>query len=610
MAGILLYARQLAKPLKLACASSDEVLAAPGASRSRAYEIASQVCELLPTLCRPPGRPPAEHAAPAPELLAELRGEALRFVMAHPGCVQGGPERMHYAEPWRHFVLAWVERHAEMSLPELADALCMPLGTLEDWLRAPPPAALKSDQDELDTQHEPDCDAKLALVETVLNAWHNWHGDFSAFCQHVRRNLRVEIGKTTIANILFTHGARKPARRRGRSRDEHALRGAFDTFFPGAQWVADGKRVEVVIDGEVLHVNLELVIDAASDAAIGIDVRDEEDSPALVAAFEDGVATTGEAPLALLVDNRPSNHTPEVEAALGDSMRIDATPARAQNKAHVEGTFGLFAQKLPPLVLDTTDPQALARSIALIVAMTFFRAFNRAPRRDRESRSRVELYAQDITPEQREAARDSLRERMRKQQLARETRAARLDPEVRALLDDAFVRLCLLDPERRVRDAIAGYPLDAIVDAIATFEAKQQRRSLPEGADARYLLGIVRNVHHVHEADAITQSLLRQRVSTRDHFLASLLTQRDTILAKPELDGRLDALTRQLVEADRELDRHFWLDSLLLVAPADQNARHDFARRCARRIHASFALGSHERHRLVRMLLRRLWPLD
>ena len=610
MAGILLYARQLAKPLKLACASSDDVLAATGASRSRAYEIAAQVRDLLPTLSRPAGRPPAEHTAPAPSMLAELRGEALRFVMAHPGCVQVA-ERMHCTEPWRRFVLALVERHAEMSLPELAEALCMSLGTLEDWLRAPPAAAFESDQDELGTpQHERDCDAKLVLVETVLDAWHNWHGDFSPFCQHVRRNLRVEIGKTTIANILFAHGARRPARRPGRSRDEHALRGAFDTFFPGAQWVADGKCVEVVIDGEVLHVNLELVIDAASDAAVGIDVRDEEDSPALVAAFGDGIATTGEAPLALLVDNRPSNHTPEVDAALGDSMRIDATLARPQNKAHVEGAFGLFAQKLPPLVLDTTDPQALARSIALIVAMTFFRALNRAPRRDRANRNRVELYAQDITPEQREAARDSLRERMRKQRLARETRAARLDPEVRALLDDAFMRLCLLDPERRVRDAIAGYPLDAIVDAIATFEAKQQRRSLPEGADARYLLGIVRNIHHVHEADAITQSLLRQRVAARDRFLASLLALRDTILVKPERGDRLDALTRQLVEADRELDRHFWLDALLLVAPAEQAARHDFARRCTRRIHASFALGSHERHRLVRMLLRRLWPLD
>ena len=604
-AGILLYARQLAKPLGLACASTDEVLAATGATRSRAYEIASQARDLLPPLSRPPGRPPAEQAAADPYVLAELRGEALPFLMAHPGCVHGA-QRLQYAEPWRRFVLALVERHAEMSLPEIADALCMPLGTLEDWMRAPPKAALDP------VHHEPDTerDAKLAQFETVLDAWRTWSGDFSAFCEHVRRDLRIEMGKTLIADILFAHGARKPARRPKRSRDEHALRGAFETFFPGAQWVADGKQVEVVIDGEVLHVNLELVVDAATDAAVGIDVRDEEDSPALVAAFTDGIATTGEAPLALLVDNRPSNHTPEVDVALGDTMRIDATLARAQNKAHVEGTFGLFAQKIPKLQLDTTSPRALARTLVLLIATTFFRASNRAPRRDRKGRSRVELYAQDVTTEEREAASKALRERMRKQQLARETRAARLDPEVRALLDGAFARLSLLDPERRVRDAIACYPRDAIVDAIAIFETKRQRGTLPDGVDARYLLGIARNLHHVHEADAITQALLRQRIEARDLFLAPLLTQRDTILSSADLEARLDALTRQLVEADRELDRNFWLDALMLIAPADQDERCTFARRCARRIHASFALGSHERHRLVRLLTRRLWPLD
>jgi hypothetical protein len=533
MAGILLYARQLAKPLKLVCASGSEVIAATGASRSRAYEIAAELRDLTAQLERAPGRPRAEPIAPALSTLAELRGEALRFVMAHPGCVRIEHDRMQYAQAWRSFVIAVTERHAEIPPSEIADALCMPLGTLEDWLRAPAvePASIEPGDDR-------ERDAKLAQAEAVLDAWRTWRGDFSAFCEHVRRDLSIEIGKTLIANILFAHGVRKPARRPGRSRDEHALRGAFETFFPGAQWVADGKQVEVVIDGEVLHVNLELVVDAATDAAVGIDVRPEEDSAALVAAFEDGKQTTGEAPLALLVDNRPSNHTSEVDAALGDTLRIDATPKRPQNKAHVEGAFGLFSQKLPALVLDTADSHALARSIVLIVAMTFFRALNRAPRRDRAGRSRLDLYAQDVTTEEREAARASLHERMRKQQRARETRAARIDPEVRALLDDAFARLALLDPERRVRDAIACYPRDAMVDAIAIFEAKQQRGTLPDGADARYLLGIARNLDHVHEADAITQALLRQRVDARDRFLAPLLRERDSII------GEADPTTR------------------------------------------------------------------
>lgn len=71
-----------------------------------------------------------------------------------------------------------------------------------------------------------------------------------------------------------------------------------------------------MIDGEVRHVNLGLVVDAASDSATGLDVRDEEDSSALLGALEDGIATTREAPLAMLVDNRPLTHTPTLACHL------------------------------------------------------------------------------------------------------------------------------------------------------------------------------------------------------------------------------------------------------------------------------------------------------
>ena len=200
-------------------------------------------------------------------------------------------------------------------------------------------------------------------------AWRAWSGSFGAFCEHVRRDHRVEFGNALVASILFEHGERTPARREGRSRDEHALRGALKTFFPGAQWVADGKALEILIDGERWRVNLELAVDAATGAAVGISVSDEEDSQAVRDAFASGLETTGEPPLALLLDDKPSNHTADVDAALGETMRIRATENRPQNKAHVEGGFGLFAQKVPPIELDTRDPHALALAIAKIVAL-------------------------------------------------------------------------------------------------------------------------------------------------------------------------------------------------------------------------------------------------
>jgi hypothetical protein len=246
--------------------------------------------------------------------------------------------------------------------------------------------------------------------------------------------------------------------------------------------------------------------------------------------------------------------------------------------------------------------------------MTFYRALNRAPRRDRDGKSRVDLYAQSVTPEERHAAKATLLERMRKQELARKTRAARLDPVMRALLDDAFARLRLLDPERHVRDTIACYPHDAVVDAIAIFDGKRAHGTLPEDveAHARYLLGIARNLHHVHEADAITEALLRERLAARDRFLDPLVRERDaTLAASTRAEVMFDAVVDRLVHAERAIDRHFWIDAAAtLLATCDDAERSALAKRAARRIHAAFRLGTHERHRLVRMLLRRLWPLE
>mgnify|MGYP001596350551 CR=1 FL=1 len=60
----------------------------------------------------------------------------------------------------------------------------------------------------------------------------------------------------------------------------------------------------------------------------------------------------------------------------------------------------------------------------------------------------------------------------------------------------------------------------------------------------------------------------------------------------------------------RELRWGRWIDAAAnLLATRDEPTLRALAQHAARRIHAAFRLGTRERHRLVRMLLRRLWPL-
>jgi hypothetical protein len=614
VAALLLAAGEHLRALDLPCPTVQQVIEATGASRSRAYELRDALLAGLPSLLRPVGRPPAPTRAADPDTAHELLGDVMTFVMSHPGCVYGGPERRRYDDTFRRFVLDLREQHPDVDLEHFADAIRVPLGTLKEWLGRGTETGTGEPGDDAPVTGDKDDESttsQSAEIQTVLSSWKTWRGSFGGFCLHLRDQQRVSFGRSLISQILFVNGQRRPQRRGGRSPDERALRGAFETFFGGAQWVGDGSPIPVTINGQRFVFNLELMVDAYSGAFVGMAARDEEDSAAVTEALSDGIATTQEAPLAVLLDNRPSNHTPQVDAALGDvTLRIRATTFRPQNKAHVEGGFGLFQQSIPDLDLRGQEPRELARQVLVLVAQTWARTLNHRPRDDRGGRSRVELYNEPITAEQVDAVRAALEERCKKQNRARLTAMTRQDPIVRALLDDAFQRLALLDPEHHLRVAIARYPIDIIVEGIAIFEAKRRVGTLPPGVDARYLLGIVQNLGNEREGIAIAQELLRARLDARDRMLAPLVKAReDARRHTPDLRDRVLRFADLALATDRLVDRLFWL-----LAAADDITTHvgdpaPLLDACARRIHATHRVPYRERLEAVRIIVGSVVPL-
>ena len=115
----------------------DAILTAAGGTRSQAYELAQRIRQLLPDVARPVGRPAADPAETPPDVIAQVREEVLRFVLAHPGCAHTGQQRARYSDAFRRFLVELRERHAALSLAAFATATTVPEGTLEDWLRGP-----------------------------------------------------------------------------------------------------------------------------------------------------------------------------------------------------------------------------------------------------------------------------------------------------------------------------------------------------------------------------------------------------------------------------------------------------------------------------------------
>lgn len=588
------------------------ILEATEVARSRAYEIAARLEAALSGLVASVGRPvKTEPSSPPGEALLLARA-VLDFVMAHPGCVSGSATRRVYSDAFRVRILELREAHPDLEISCFAQAVRVPLPTVEDWLRAGIDARPESIARTNDDAIAESDDARSIHFQSILAAYKSWCGNFTSFCEHVHHHLRLPYGDSLIARILFVHGERTPRPRKGRSPDEEATKDTFEIFFPGAQWVGDGMEVEVHVNDEPFLFNLELDVDAASGALVGASIRDEEDSDAVVEAFEDGVSSAGAPPIAVLLDNRPSNHTERVDAALGETLRIRATLFRPENKAHVEGAFGLFSQEAPPLIVRATTPRELARELLRLRVQTFARTLNHRPRRDRSWRNRIDLY-RSASPTEEEIARakEALEERRRRQERAYATQLARADPLILRALDDAFARLGLIDPEHHFRNAIARYDRDTVADGIAIFEGKLNLGTLPESADARYLLGIVKNLAHVHEADAITLALIKERVGLRDRWLAHLDEQKSAALAlHQEPKTALRDLIDRALSAERMIDRFFWLDSTasLLLAQPDE-LHQELFRPLARRIHAHFALSTRDRSALERRLARLVWPL-
>jgi len=607
-AGLVLLSLKLLAGHDLSLPGASSVLSALGASRSRAYAARDRLAAELPALVRGPGRPAQE--PPAPVDTSSITAETLDFVFRHPGCVHRGEQRTRYAASFRLFALGQTEAHPELDLEALAQAMSVPTGTLRDWQRGGNEAVDLREKANLADAQDPATEPRIAAV---VAAWRSWEGDFLPFCEHVQLNLRIPFGRDLIRRVLEAEGVRIPRRRRGRSPDEEALRGQFETFFAGFQWVGDGTPLAIEVDGVTYTFNLELMVDAHTGAFTGLSLHDEEDGAAVVEAFNDGVATTGAAPEALLLDNRPSNHTDEVVEALGeDTVKVAATPGRPQNKAHAEGAFGLFSRIVPRLHLPSLEPERLARDVLSLVVTTWARTLNHRPRKDREDKSRVELYSEaPPTDEQLAEGRRFLAELVRKQDQARQTRRARLDTDVCALLDEAFDRLSLLDPERRFRDAIARYPLDAIVAGLAVFEGKARAATLPQDVDARYLLGIVRHISDQDEGFAIALELFDRRVEVQDRALARLDQDRDALEERAEDPLQwLGDLVAKAITADRFIDRVFWLRALAdLIDEQPQADQRRLFLLAARRIHAHHHIPKKDRNAATRRLAAMVRPL-
>lgn len=599
LAAILILALRLLRDVGQWPQTAREAIRLVRAKKSQAYAMLTRLEAAIEQLQRPSGRPAAD---PAPDVELEVALRVRDFLMAHPGVVSGSGQRRFYADRFRHHVLELLSPDgpaADLSVERAARAVGVPVGTLKDWRR------LGSADSNVQAVEE-GTGTDIALnpqIATVLDVYRGWRGTFVAFCDHLRDDHKLPFGRSFIASVLHAAGLRRP-QPRGQPCDPWR-RGSFETFFPGVQWIGDGKTVALTLNGWRFVFNIEAVVDADSTAVMGVEVSDTEDETCVIDAHEAALANAGKAPLALTLDARPSNHTPAVRDAVAPALLLEATPGRGEAKAPMEGTFGLLEQTAPKLEVRGHTRLDLARSVVRLVVLAWAWGRNGKPRGRLGGNSPAAYYAgYKPTADEVDAARAWLAELDRRQKKARQTRARRADPVRLTLLREALDELAIADPDDGLAVALARYSTEAIVRAIAIFKAKRDAATVPSDAHpGRYLGGVVRNLSDRLEHEAMAAHLLEARLRCRDLSLQPLQRQLDQLQESHPPDQLPATLVDAALGQDAEIAFRFFRDACAnSLARLPSTERRALYPDLARRIAATFKAKKRHREDLIAAL--------
>jgi hypothetical protein len=621
-AAILLWALELLKQHRASWPlSAADIFSLTTSSKSQGYAMLAQLKQITSLGLRPLGRPAtaADHALEM-AILKQVRD----FLITHPGVVHQHGTRRRYHLPFRQFVLDLMAPQglgASLTIEQLAEAVGVPEATLKQWRQngsaAVQPSPLKSEDEaedssasaspstkEAESQNAPSINIQTPELSTIISEWMGWTGDFTSFCQHIKSNCRLNFGVTFIRNLLDAVGLRQCQRRGKAAAPPPWSRGTYQSNFPGAQWLGDGKQLELTINGKVFRYNWEAMMDVASNAIVGFTVSDEEDEAAVIDAFASSLKTA-QAPLAVSLDMRPSNHSPAVKEALSPATVLPSTVGRGQAKAAIEGMFGLFSQTAPPLNISGNNHRELGRSILTLLLTLWCLARNGKPRRRLKGLAPADAYQRtSVTPKEVQAAKDWICELRRRAERAQKTRLERADPIKRQLLKQALIELQIDDPQERICHALCTYSTSAMMRGIATFKAKKEKATLPSDADnGRYLGGIIRNLHQREELERTASYLLEQRLRHQELSLAPLQDKAKRLLSTLPPSSQVERFVDLALGAKPLIDFRFWglaaAKSLGEVSEAQAAALYPAL---TRKIAATFATTKQRREDLIAWL--------
>lgn len=567
MISLVDLARRVAGELGLAADMSVTAMSRDlDASRTSVYEQESRVIQALVALVAAgPGRPPvvAEPSAAEREQALQLTIRVQAFQLEHPDAIISYPSRTAYSSSFRRFILDELDVWPT-TRTAFAEAAGLPIDTLSDWVDddrkglSPPPADRAPIQIPVDASE---------TTRSILENFQAWESTTRPFLTVAAR--RFGLTTTMVAKVLRICGAissrpKRPFRHRGTTK----------ALSPGSMLVIDGKTldIELVGSGRRITKNWQGIVEQTTGCDTAAVISDHEGAEAVREAFFKSVEFLGGVPPeGLLHDNKPCYEDAGLRRAIEQigTLMVAATPARPENKAILEGAFGLFEARIGTIRLDDTNIERLIHTALSELIRVYTAALNAVPRPDLGGLSR-EAALRTARPSADQLAADRAFIRNLKTAHEADGRAdwrKQIKHASRMLLDQVFARLDLehLDPYGRLRDYLATYEPAAIRQAAAIVAVRRERGHLKLANAHRYLTKLIQSTQESLDLERYGVELLALTRLQGQDWVSEGEAEYEALQRECDSEALATAVAARAAWGGLPVAGAFWTEKLLEV---------------------------------------------
>ena len=381
------------------------------------------------------------------------------------------------------------------TLREASFATMIPMSTLNSWD--------KGFDDNMNLIIVPDkrgktgkvtIDTVKMIIETASN--YQTKGNrirLKTFTRMLTEEKKITLSSKTVGDILTANNLRSPETRKKRPAFYQKLRQGI----PNGLVSVDGSEIKIDIDGQIIKLNLEMAVDTNTFAHTAFSIADHETSEEFIKVIKAHCREWG-TPIGLVNDSGSANLS-AVSLNFLDSKNIKSVPsgpANPKGNGTIEGAFSQLKQVIGSIHIDTSSPEAMAKSVLQTIISVYIKMRNRLP-----LTNHLKMPAECMKIQVSEKSRDKVKDKLQNKiniKNATGNDQAKLDilhcliKNMKIEADAAAIA--------RARKTITFYNMEAILKSEKAFvkavNRKKQRLSLP------YFFGILKRVQQDQDDQA------------------------------------------------------------------------------------------------------------